>query len=218
MKERLRFIATAEGCTVTEAQLSTVLTLSEGDMRRAVTTLQSVQALMVGMSKDEDADQKKNRDTSHHTHNHRDTVVDETVLAELAGLPPPAVIQQLVTAMKSKLFDTVKDAVQEVCANGYSAQFVLQGLLQQWVLAKAATADDDNDSSKGSKNKSNDLSELSKAKLAIRMAEAEANMMDGADEYLQLMTVCGLGMECLVQQGSSSSNIASLRRNGPPEQ
>jgi replication factor C subunit 2/4 len=199
MKERLRYIAMAEGCTVTDAQLSTVLTLSEGDMRRAVTTLQSVQALMVGMSKEEEenADDETRKNSSH-----RDTVVDEAVLAELAGLPPPAVIQQLVTAMKSKLFDTVKDAVQEVCANGYSAQFVLQGLLQQWVLAKT-----------------DDLSELSKAKLAIRMAEAEANMMDGADEYLQLMTVCGLGMECLVQQASSNSNsISSLRRNGPPEQ
>jgi replication factor C subunit 2/4 len=131
--------------------------------------------------------------------NHRATVVDETVLAELAGLSPPVVIQQLVTAMKSKLFDTFKDAVQEVCSNGYLAQFVLQGLLQQWVLAKFRRG---------------------KAKVAIRMAEAEANMMDGADEYLQLMTVCGLGMECLVQQGSSSNSnsISSLRRNGPAEQ
>ena len=61
-----------------------------------------------------------------------------------------------------------------------------------------------------------ELSELSKSKLAIRMAEAEARMIDGADEYLQLLSVCGLGMECLIVQ--SSNNEKEQKRDGPPSQ
>ena len=41
-----------------------------------------------------------------------------------------------------------------------------------------------------------DLNELGKARLAIRIAEVEHHMIDGADEFLQLMTVCGLALDC----------------------
>ena len=46
-----------------------------------------------------------------------------------------------------------------------------------------------------------DLDELGRARLAIRIAEAEDRMNDGADEYLQLMTVCGLALQCLFAAG-----------------
>jgi hypothetical protein len=40
------------------------------------------------------------------------------------------------------------------------------------------------------------LSELSKAKVAIRLAEAEKNMIEGADEYLRHMTESSLVLSC----------------------
>jgi hypothetical protein len=43
----------------------------------------------------------------------------------------------------------------------------------------------------------NHLDELGRARLAIRIAEAEDRMNDGADEGLQLQTVCGLALKCL---------------------
>jgi replication factor C subunit 2/4 len=50
------------------------------------------------------------------------------------------------------------------------------------------------------------LSERHKAELAIRMAEAEKNMVDGADEFLQLMTVCSLAYTCLQQAKAASAS------------
>jgi replication factor C subunit 2/4 len=50
---------------------------------------------------------------------------------------------------------------------------------------------------------STELNELSKANLSIRVAEAEKNLVDGADEYLQLMSVCSLAMTCLEESKTS---------------
>jgi replication factor C subunit 2/4 len=153
MKNRLLFIAQSENCVVEDAQLDTILELAEGDMRRAVTTLQSVHALGKG--------------------------VDDVTIAEIAGKPPQTVVNALYVALQtSSTFDDMKVAVEDVCLAGYSAQSLLASLLQKII-------------------NSDTLNELGRAKLAIRIAQAEKNMIDGADEYLQLMTVCALAFQCL---------------------
>lgn len=161
MKDRLQTIATAENCTLSSSQLDTILTLAEGDMRRAVQTLQSVHALLGGGS--------------------GATALDDEAIADLAGLPPPKVVDDLVNVLKTcnGIFSKVQAAVEEVCVSGYSAQIMLGCLLQRFV----ALSDDE-------------IDEMGRAKIAIRIAEAERCMLDGADEYLQLMTVCGLAMQC----------------------
>ena len=176
MKERVTTIAQAEGrknksknknaVVVTERQIDAVLAVSGGDMRRAVTSLQSVQALLAGQG-----DTNTNR-----------IVIDEAAIYELAGLPPDQVIETLYQSLLSNSFDTMQIAVQNVIADGYSVQTLLQKLLEKFI-------------------ETNDLDELGRAKLAIRIAEAEDRMNDGADEYLQLMTVCGLAIQCLFAAG-----------------
>ena len=138
MKQRLRHIADMEHCTVSDGQLDTILTVAEGDMRRAVTTLQSVHALR-GVGTGEDG-----------------IIIDDDAIAEIAGIPPPRVIHELYQAIQSDLFDTMKTAVEEVCLSGYSAQAVLGCLLQDIITSP-------------------NLTELGRAQLAIRIAEAEKN-------------------------------------------
>jgi len=156
MKERLLLIAVSEGCSQKEKDLiDDILDHAGGDMRRAVTTLQSVHALAAG----------------------DEGVVDKDAIAEIAGLPPATVVNGLWTALSSKSFNTMQKSVEEACAAGFSAQLLLSSLLPKLM-------------------KDDTLTERSKALLAIRMAEAEKNMIDGADEYLQLMTVGGMALEC----------------------
>ena len=173
MKERLVDIATAEGMMahssgssnnkINEGQIDAILSVTGGDMRRAVTSLQSVHALVSG------------GDTE---------TVDEQVIAELAGLPPMNVIDTLYNALTSRRFDTMEQAVKhEIVAAGYSVQVVLQSLLEKFMTTP-------------------DLDELGRAELSVRIAEAEHKMNDGADEYLQLMTVCGLALQCLSRANS----------------
>ncbi|KAG7344155.1 replication factor C small subunit [Nitzschia inconspicua] len=160
MKERLTSIARAEGITdqqLSGKQMDDILNISGGDMRRAVTSLQSVQALLAGDPKME---------------------INEATLAELSGQPPNHVVQTLYQSLLDMKFETMQNAVKRVVADGYSVQMLLTKLLDKIT-------------------DSEDLDELGKARLAIRIAEAEDRMNDGADEELQLMTVCGLALECL---------------------
>lgn len=167
MKARLQAIAAAEECSESEMDLlDDILDQAEGDMRRAVTTLQSVHSLAAGGE-----------------------VVTRDSLAEIAGLPPPAVVQDLLWKQaleQSKSFSDMQHAVEELCLEGYAAKFLLLGLLPQ---VSSSTV----------------LSERHKAELALRMAQAEKNMVEGADEFLQLMTVCSLAFSCLRQAGAASN-------------
>ncbi|GKY92722.1 hypothetical protein MPSEU_000242200 [Mayamaea pseudoterrestris] len=154
MRSRLMDIASDQQCSDAELNLiGDILQVAQGDMRRAVTTLQSVHALAQGGR----------------------TVLDAASVADIAGLPPAIVVTELYTKIStsSRQFNDMQSAVEQVIASGYSAQLLLGGLLDQ-------VRDDVS------------LDELSKANIAIRMAEAEKNMIEGADEELQLMRVCSL--------------------------
>ena len=121
MKERVTAIAQAEGrknnVIMEESQIDAVLKVSGGDMRRAVTSLQSVQALLAG----------------NQLGNKNNVVVDETVINELAGLPPDQVIDSLYQSMMANSFDTMRSAVENVIADGYSVQTLLQKLLDKFI-------------------------------------------------------------------------------------
>ena len=164
MMERLTTIARAEGITsdqINDQQMEAILDISGGDMRRAVQSLQSVQALLVGDST---------------------TTINEATLSELSGQPPNHVVDKLYQALLPMKFDVMKEAVQEVVADGYSVQMLLDKLLHKLTL---------------SPDTEDVLDEMGRARLAIRIAEAEDRMNDGADEELQLLTVCGLALECM---------------------
>lgn len=163
MKERLTAIARAEGISESQVdgdQMDAILNISGGDMRRAVTSLQSVQALLQGDARIE---------------------INESTLAELSGQPPNHVVETLYTSLLDLKFNTMKEAVHRVVLDGYSAQLLLTKLLDKFM----------------SEETDDDLDELGRARLSIRIAEAEDRMNDGADEELQLLTVCGLALECL---------------------
>ena len=158
MKERLQNIAKYEGFSVEDRIMDEILNLSYGDMRKAVTTLQCVHALGSEVTK-------------------------ETVY-EMAGLCPPPVVDALWEDIASKDFGLMEKAVEDVCADGYSAQILLSALSQKVITSE-------------------DLNEMSKANLSIRIAEAEKMMVDGGDEYLQLMTVCSLALSSFVDSSKA---------------
>jgi replication factor C subunit 2/4 len=158
MKERLNVIGKAEKCPFDDEQIDYILEIAEGDMRRAVTTLQSAHALSAAGP------------------------VSKADLCELAGLPPSNVVDNIWSNLTS--YANMQEAVENVCAEGFSAQALLVALSRK-TLEEGA------------------LNDLSKAKLAICIAEAEKNLIDGADEYLQLMTVCGLALTCMEESNVS---------------
>ncbi len=159
MKQRILYIANEEECYFEEGDrdevVDEILNLSQGDMRRAVTTLQSAHSLSGG--KDGDAIKKES-------------------IAEMAGLPPPALIDGLIDVLQGKNFDNVRKYVQDIVLEGYSAEYVLSAL-----MAKIIVLDD--------------ISDESKAIIAVKVAEADRNLIDGSDETLQLLAVCSIALE-----------------------
>jgi len=152
MKERLLKISENEGCHFDSEQIDEILKVAQGDMRRAVTTLQSAHALSVAGP------------------------ISIGDLNELAGVPPPDVVDNIWNNLTT--FDKLQGAVENVCLEGYASQAILNALSKKVIVDPT-------------------LNEISKAKVSIRIAEAEKNLVDGADEYLQLMNVCSLALTCM---------------------
>jgi len=179
MKERLRFIADQEGCVFkggddTEKQdiereliFDAILDLSHGDMRRAVTALQSAHT-MTGMGEFGPIELDK--------------------IEEMAGVPPTAVILDLVNSLQSNSFSAMENSVQNIIAEGYPVPSIIS-LLFDYVV------------------KDQNASDLTKAELSIKIAETDKNLVDGASELLQLMNVCCVAMRWF----ASDTN----EKNGP---
>jgi len=165
MKNRLTSIAREENCrfssdTKGKDVLDEILELSQGDMRRAVTCLQSAHVLSGGEGGE-----------GHIQEN----------LSEMVGLPPANIIQSLFTTLQTpgSCFEDLEKAVTDIMLEGYAAQHVMGALLTDIIAMDAKH-----------------ISELHKAEIAIKIAEVDKKLIDGADELLQLLMVCSLIMRC----------------------
>ena len=175
MQERLREICTLEDCPATVvSHLDDILQYADGDMRRAVTTLQSVHSIVTGSSSSSGSS----------------SLMSSAMIAEIVGVPPDPVTNDLWEVCIQSSYDVMHRGVENVMASGFSAQLLLSALLTRILLVPPEKISDTNVH----------LDELSLALIAIRIAEAEKNMIDGADEYLQLMTVCSLIFTCYNKQ------------------
>ena len=158
MYERLESIASTEECVFEDDQttvLNAILHISNGDMRRAIMTLQSAHALGNGIQ------------TKH--------------IAEIAGTPES--IDDLIDGLCDGSFDKMEQSVNNLVAEGYSATVVLNALLEQFVLAEDGKLDDDD-----------------KALISMKMAEADKCLVDGADDLLQLLSVCSIASKCIMRK------------------
>jgi replication factor C subunit 2/4 len=119
MMDRLQFIGKAEGCKYCPSGydeekelevLKEILNLSQGDMRRAVTTLQSAHSLS-----GENGFIKKDK------------------IAEMAGLPSTDVTDELMDIFKSPLsdFNMMEKKVTDIMLEGYAAQIIMKDLLMK---------------------------------------------------------------------------------------
>merc|ERR1712238_379015 len=104
-------------------------------------------------------------------------VIGKEAIAGMAGRPPPALVNGLLDTLRAKKFDDVRDYVRDnIVLEGYSAEYVLSALMDEIILLE--DADDE-----------------AKAKIAIRVAQSEKELIDGSDETLQLLTVCASALE-----------------------
>ncbi|XP_056168010.1 replication factor C subunit 2 isoform X3 [Syzygium oleosum] len=129
MGSRILHICKEEGLNLDAEALSTLSTISQGDLRRAITYLQEV-------------------------------------------------VGALLAACKSGNFDLANKEVNNAIAEGYPVSQMLSQLFEVVVEA-------------------DDISDEQKARICKRLGEADKCLVDGADEYLQLLDVASNTMRAL---------------------
>lgn len=154
MSNRILHICNEEGLSLDGEALSTLSSISQGDLRRAITYLQSATRLF-------------------------GSTITSTDLLNVSGVVPLEVVNKLFTACKSGDFDIANKEVDNIVAEGYPASQIINQLFD--IVAEADS----------------DITDMQKAKICKCLAETDKRLVDGADEYLQLLdvassTICAL--------------------------
>ncbi|XP_058097450.1 replication factor C subunit 2 isoform X1 [Magnolia sinica] len=156
MSSRILHICKEEGLNLDSEALSTLSSISQGDLRRAITYLQGA-ARLFGSS------------------------ITAKDLLSVSGVIPQDVVQALFTACKSGEFELANKEVDNILAEGYPVSQMFSQLFDVIVEAE-------------------DISDEQKARICKRLAEADKCLIDGADEYLQLLDVASNTMRALCNQ------------------
>jgi replication factor C subunit 2/4 len=105
MLARLRLVCEGEKVEVSDETLLEVLRVSNGDMRKAITFLQSASQLYGG------------------------TIKPENVV-EISGFVPDKSIENIILRCKEGTFQPVRASIQSVLLGGYSVGIILERLME----------------------------------------------------------------------------------------
>jgi replication factor C subunit 2/4 len=165
-RRRLEDIARLEGVAIEDAAVDALIKCSDGDLRKAITFLQSA-ARLVGASATAagggedgeamDVDKK---------------MVTTKVVEDIAGVIPDSTIQELVQAMRPRAagetYQAIAKVVEEMVADGWSAG---QTMTQ---LHLAVVYDET-------------IPDAQKNKIVMVFSEIDKRLVDGADEHLSIL-------------------------------
>lgn len=102
------------------------------------------------------------------------------MITDLAGVIPAATIEGIVTACHSGSFDKLEAVVKNLIDEGHAATQLVNQLHDSII-------EDEN------------LSDKQKSIITEKLAEVDKCLADGADEHLQLMSLCATVMQQLTQ-------------------
>jgi len=153
--DRINYICAQEGVQLEDGALEALGQIGGGDMRKAITTLQSAFRL-------------------------RGSPVEKETLLDVAGTVDTAIVGALLEAcVKGEAFATVSAMVDECILAGYPCQEIFAKLQEALIGDSRVPA-------------------AVKGRCLIRLANADRQLSDGADEQLQLLaTVAYISGECL---------------------
>ncbi|KAG8581376.1 hypothetical protein GDO81_007653 [Engystomops pustulosus] len=154
--QRILDICKKENVNITTEAVKHLVEVSEGDLRKAITFLQSATRLIAGKE------------------------ITEQVVTEIAGVIPKETIDRVLAACQSGSFEKLETVVKNLINNGHAAtQLVNQ--LHDIMLERE------------------DLTDKQKAAIAEKLAEVDKCLADGADEYLQMLSLFAVVMQQMTQ-------------------
>ncbi|KAF4782064.1 replication factor C [Colletotrichum scovillei] len=162
-KKRLEDISENEGVQLEEGAVDALIKCSEGDLRKAITFLQSAARLVGAGEKDAaggdamDVDKKP---------------VTVKIIEDIAGVIPDKTIDTLVSVIRPQgaadTYAGVAKVVEDMVADGWSAGQVVTQLYQALVFDET-------------------IPDVQKNKIVLIFSEVDKRLVDGADEHLSIL-------------------------------
>lgn len=165
-KKRLEEIAEMEGVPIEDGAVDALIRCSEGDLRKAITFLQSAARLVGAVAPGADtAGAEDTMDVDRKP-------VTAKIIGDIAGIIPDSTIHQLVAAMRPRpagdTYQAVAKVVENMVADGWSAGQVVTQLFQAVVHDET-------------------IPDAQKNKIVIVFSEVDKRLVDGADEHLSIL-------------------------------
>ncbi|KAE8148662.1 hypothetical protein BDV25DRAFT_131038 [Aspergillus avenaceus] len=168
--DRLAHIAKEENVSLEDGVVDKLIQCSEGDLRRAITYMQSG-ARLVGAT---GGSGKPDGDEDSEMADAGAQVVTVRMVEEIAGVVPDSVLDQLIQAMQPKKFgssyEAVSKVVTDIVADGWSATQILLQLYRRVVYNDA-------------------IPDIQKNQIVMVFSEMDKRLLDGADEQLSILDV-----------------------------
>ncbi|KAK1972986.1 replication factor C [Colletotrichum eremochloae] len=162
-KKRLRDIADNEGVQLEDGAVDALIKCSEGDLRKAITYLQSAARLVGAGDKDASGDDPMDVDKR---------PVTVKIIEDIAGVIPENTIDELVSAIRPQgvidTYQTVAKVVEDMVADGWSAGQVVTQLYRSIVFDET-------------------IPDVQKNKIVLIFSEVDKRLVDGADEHLTIL-------------------------------
>ncbi|KAJ5692575.1 hypothetical protein N7462_001998 [Penicillium macrosclerotiorum] len=168
--ERLSDIASAENLNLEDGVIETLIRCGEGDLRRAITYLQSAARLASATNpakKDADDDAEMTDAASAAA-----APITVSTIEEIAGVVPENVLDSLIQAMQPKggrsTYEAISSVVTDLVADGWSATQLVSQLYRRVVFNEA-------------------IPDIQKNKIVMVFSEMDRRLVDGADEHLSIL-------------------------------
>ncbi|KAL6869072.1 Subunit of heteropentameric Replication factor C (RF-C) [Amphichorda felina] len=164
-KKRLEHIAETEGVLLEDGVIDRLIACSEGDLRKAITFLQSAARLVgaVAANKDADGDEEMEVDKK---------AVTVKIIEDIAGVIPDRTIADLVDAMRpagsGSAYENIATVVEDMVADGWSAGQVVSQLYNTLLTDES-------------------IPDSQKNKIVMVFSEVDKRLVDGADEHLSML-------------------------------
>ncbi|KAJ3441598.1 replication factor c subunit [Anaeramoeba flamelloides] len=185
MFDRLKYIATQERVPIRDKALNSLISMTNGDLRSAITLLQSAAAMVlplpkqlttnqISQNKEKEKEKEKDKETGMEIEIEKEDDEDEdeevttSLIMEISGFVPAKVINEFIETCKSNSYNNLVKKVKEVIYSAYSIQKILLELMNRII-------------------EENSLNNLQKSNICEKIAEKEHSLIDGADEFLQLL-------------------------------
>jgi replication factor C subunit 2/4 len=164
-RRRLEDIAKLEGVAIEDGAVDALIKCSEGDLRKAITYLQSSARLVGASAEAGDGAEGDKMDVDKQ-------VVTTKVVEDIAGVIPDDTIENLVKAMRPRAagetYQAIANVVEEMVADGWSAGQTMTQLHQAVVYDET-------------------IPDVQKNKIVMVFSEIDKRLVDGADEHLSIL-------------------------------